>query len=101
MNYQTIVNLLDKTLNQLSKFRTGNWAEINEESQGMNNINSQITFKPSILKSSSCDFSYAYILLSGIITIAEAKDDAAARQANKRNKGVIFKNCAYKQYTNI
>ena len=36
----------------------------------------------------------AYILVKGAITITSAGDDAAARQADDRNKGVIFKNCA-------
>ena len=47
-----------------------------------------------MLKSSLCDYSDAYILLKGKITITGAGDDAAARQANKRDKGVEFKNCA-------
>ena len=47
-----------------------------------------------MLKSSLCDYSDAYILVKGKITIAGAGNDAAARQADERNKGVIFKNCA-------
>ena len=47
-----------------------------------------------MLKSSLCDHRGAYILVKGRITIAGAGDDAAARQADERNKGVIFKNCA-------
>ena len=47
-----------------------------------------------MLKSSLCDYSEAYILVKGTITITEAGDDAAARQADERDKGVIFKNCA-------
>ena len=31
MEYQTIINLLDNTANQPSKFRTRNWDEINNE----------------------------------------------------------------------
>ena len=30
MEYQKIINLLDDTTNQLSKFRTRNWVEIND-----------------------------------------------------------------------
>ena len=33
-------------------------------------------------------------MVKGTITIAGAGDDAAARQADERNKGVVFKNCA-------
>ena len=46
------------------------------------------------LKSSLCDISDAYILVKGKITIKGAGDDAAARQADERDKGVAFKNCA-------
>ena len=34
------------------------------------------------------------MLVKGTITITGAGNDAAARQADERNKGVIFKNCA-------
>ena len=47
-----------------------------------------------MLKSSLCDYSDAYILVKGTITIAGAGADAAARQADERGKGVAFKNCA-------
>ena len=30
MEYQKIINLLDNTSNQASKFRTKNWVEIND-----------------------------------------------------------------------
>ena len=30
MKYQKIINLLDNTSNQASKFRTKNWVEIND-----------------------------------------------------------------------
>ena len=32
MEYQKIINLLENKSNQLSKFRTKNWIEINEQS---------------------------------------------------------------------
>ena len=95
MEYQKIANLLDDNkLNQPSKFKTKNWVEINDESRGTYNVNSQIKFKTTMLKSSLCDYSDAYILVKGTITIAGAGADAAARQTDKRDKGVIFKNCA-------
>ena len=95
MEYQKIANLIDdNTLNQPSKFRTRNWVEINDESRGAYNVNSQIKFKTTMLKSSLFDYSGAYILVKGKITIAGAGADAAARQADERDKGVIFKNCA-------
>ena len=94
MEYQKIANLIDDTSNKPSKFRTKNWVEINDESRGTYNVNSQIKFKTTMLKSSLCDYSDAYILVKGRITISGAGDDAAARQADERDKGVAFKNCA-------
>ena len=37
MEYQKIINLLDDTTNRPSKFRTRDWVEINDESQGVYN----------------------------------------------------------------
>ena len=93
MEYQKIANLIDDRLNQPPKFRTKNWVEINDESRGQYNANSQIKFKTTMLKSSLCDYSDAYILVKGTITINGAGADAAARQADERDKGVAFKNC--------
>ena len=42
-------------------------------------------------KSSGFDYSDAYICVKGRITITGAGDNAAERQGNERNKGVIFK----------
>ena len=94
MEYQKIANLIDDTSNQPSKFRTRNWVEINDESRGAYNVNSQIKFKTTMLKSSLCDYSDAYILVKGTITINGRGADAAARQADERDKDVSFKNCA-------
>ena len=47
-----------------------------------------------MLKSSLCDYSNAYILVKGKITITGAGANAAARQADERDKSVAFKNCA-------
>ena len=47
-----------------------------------------------MLKSNLCDYADAYILVNGTITITGAGNDAAARQADERDKGVTFKNCA-------
>ena len=94
MEYQKTVNLLDNSANHLSEFRRKNWIEINDESRGVCNVNSNIRFKTKMLKSSLCDCSDAHILLKGRITFTGPGADATARQVNERDKGVIFKNCA-------
>ena len=53
----------------------------------------KIEFKASMLKSSLCDYSDAYILVIGTITIDEEGDDDASKQADEGNKKVIFNNC--------
>ena len=47
-----------------------------------------------MLKSSLCDYSDAYIFAKRKITITEEGDNAAARQADERDEGVAFRNCA-------
>ena len=89
MEYQKIVNLLDNgaTLNasnQPSKFRTKNWVEINAESRGTYSVNRKIDFKGSLLSSSLCDYSDAYILVKGNVSVNNA--GAADAEANNTNK---------------
>ena len=62
--------MFDNTPNQPTKFRTKNWVEVNYDSRRMYNINSQIKFKTSTLRSSLCDYSDAYILVKGTVTVA-------------------------------
>ena len=106
MEYQKIVNLLDSASNQLSKFRTRNWVEINDESRGTYTSN-DIKFKITMLRSNLCDYADAYILVKETITITgnagpEPNPDTprtaaqliAARRADERDKGVTFKNSA-------
>ena len=63
MEYQKILNLLDDGSNQPSKFRTNNWIERNDQSRGVYNFNSDARFETTMLKSSLCDYSDAYILV--------------------------------------
>ena len=71
-----------------------NWVEINDESRRTYNVNSQIKFKTTMLKSSLCDYSDAYIHVKEKITITGEGDNEAARHTGERNKGVALKNCA-------
>ena len=52
MEYQILINFLDNTSEQLPKFRTKSWIEINYQSRGVYNINSDIRFKTAMLKPS-------------------------------------------------
>ena len=76
MEYQKLINLLDNTPYQLTKFRTQNWVETNDYAWGTYNTNCQIKFQTSNFK------------------IHGAGADGAAKRLDEKNKGVIFKNCA-------
>ena len=92
MEYQKIANLLDNEKNQPSKFRTRNWIQINNESRGTQPLNNPIKFKTPMLGSCLCDYTDAYILVKGNITVNNtAAEGAAATNAAKK---VIFKNCS-------
>ena len=102
MEYQKIANLLESTSDNLSKFTTRNWVEINDELGG-NYANSDIRLKTAMLRSNLCDYANSYILVKGAKTITgnagppAGRTEAqllAARQQDERNKGVTFKNCA-------
>ena len=84
MEYQKIANLLDSASNKPSKFRTRNWVEINDDIRGAYSPNKQIRFKTAMLRSSLCDYSDAYILVTGNIIVNNTIT----------NKKVIFKNSA-------
>ena len=92
MEYQKIMHLLNDGSNKPSKFRTRNWVEINDEGRGTCSHNKQIKFKTSMLTSSLCDDSDAYILVKGNRTVNNAAGAGAA--TNNTNKKVIFKICA-------
>ena len=92
MEYQKIANLLNDGSNKPSTFRTRNWVEINDDVRGISFPNKQIRFKTTMLRSSLCDYSDAYILVKGNITVNNTAADGAA--ANNTNKKVIFENCA-------
>ena len=92
MECQKIANLIDDASNQPSKFKTKNWVEINYESRGTYNVNNHIKLKTTMLESSLCDYSDAYILVIGTITVNNTT--ATGADANNTNKNVIFKNCA-------
>ena len=64
MEYQKIINLLDNAPNRPTKFKTKDCVEINDDTRGMYNTNSQFEFKTSMLKSGLCDYSDTYILVS-------------------------------------
>ena len=89
METQKIINLLNGSDNENSKFATKKWYIIDSESKGNYSHENPIKFLTNSLESNLCDYSDAYILVTGNINITSGDD----------NTKVAFKNCApFKKY---
>ena len=84
METQKIVNLLNGSDNENSKFATKKWYVIDSESKGNYSHENPIKFLTSSLESSLFDYSDAYVLVKGNITVV----------GGEANTKVAFKNCA-------
>ena len=83
METQKIVNLLNGSDNDNSKFATKKWYIIDSETKSYYFTDNEIKFLTSSLESNLCDYSDAYILVTGNINITGGND----------NIKVAFKNC--------
>ena len=84
METQKIVNLLNGSDNENSKFATKKWYIIDNESKGNYSHHNPIKFLTKSIESSLCDYSDAYVLVTGNIAVVGANN----------NTKVAFKNCA-------
>ena len=86
MEFQKIAILFDTTLGDkdLPRFVTKKWIEVYDQSGGNYNVNKEIRIKTSMLRSDLCDYSDAYIVVKGTITIVRPNNA-------KRNKSAAFK----------
>ena len=89
METQKIINLLNKNDVESRKFTTRKWYVINDTNNrdygGLNNNNpSTVKFETKVRKPNFCDYSDAYILVTGTISVVGGND----------NNKVAFKNCA-------
>ena len=90
MEYQKITNLLGTTLDEIPRFITKKWVEVHDQSGSADDRykpNKQIRFKTSMLRSDLCDFSDAYIVVKGTITVTNPDN-------NVYDKKLAFKNNA-------
>ena len=84
METQKIINLLNDSSNEESKFATKKWYVIDSQTtKGKYKQGDTIKFETETIKSSLCDYSDALILVTGKITVT-ANDNA----------DVALKNCA-------
>ena len=88
METQKIINLLNVSDDENSKFATKKWYIIDNEANGNYSKDEEIKFLIRSKESSLCDYSDAYTLVTGNIT---ATPNNAITQ-------VTFKNCAPFEY---
>ena len=97
MEYDKINNLLlseDNESEKLSKFVTSEYVRVNSLSNTYNE-NKSIRFKTPMLRSNLCDYSDAYTLVKGTITVtAPEVNNNANNMRDKRNRPIILKNNA-------
>ena len=97
MEYNKINNLLlseDNESEKLSKFVTREYVRVNSLSNTYNE-NKSIRFKTPMLRSNLCDYSDAYVLVKGRITVtAPGANNGANNIRDESNRPVILKNNA-------
>ena len=71
MEFEKTVNFLDTTSDNkdLPRFVSKKWVEVYDQSEWNCNVNKKIRIKTSMLRSDLCDFSDAYIVVKGTITV--------------------------------
>ena len=92
MEYQKITNLLGTTPNEMPRFITKKWVEVHDQSGSADDRykpSKQIRFKTSMLRSDLCDFSDAYIVVKGDITLTKTP---ARVFIDTRNRVLVLKN---------
>ena len=73
MEYQKITNLLGNTSDKVPRFITRKWIEVHDQSGNAGNRynpDKQIRFKTSVLRSDLFDYSDAYIVVKGNVTVS-------------------------------
>ena len=112
MEFQKLVNFLDTTSDDkdLPRFVTKKWIEVYDQSEGNYNVNKEIRIKTSMLRSDLCDFSDAYIVVKGTITVTkktftaddiEAPNNTAANATatNTASNNVLNEKCWFLKIT--
>ena len=77
METQKIINLLNNSSNEESKFGTKKWyVTESETTKGKCKRGDTIKFETETIKSSPCDYSYAFVLVTRNITVNAAAHSA-------------------------
>ena len=83
MEIQKIVNLFDSSEKEVPKFATKKWYVIDSDSKGSYSHHDPVKILTKSIESSLCDYSDAYVLITGDITVTgtiDAADDYPLQQ---------------------
>ena len=96
MEYQKATNLLgNNTSDKVPRFITKIWIEVHDQPGQTYNTDKQIRFKTSMVRSDLCDYSDAYIVVKGKITVTNANNDAYDKKLAFKNNAP-FTSCILK-----
>ena len=98
MEYQKITNLLGNIPDKVPRLITKKWIDVHGQSgiaEDRYKPNKQIRFKTTMLRSDSCDFSGAYIIVTGIIIVTAPDNNAYDKKLAFKNNAP-FNNCIAK-----
>ena len=88
MEAQKIINILEESDDDILKFATGKWYIINDQNNGIygkgDENDSTIKLNTEVIKPNLCDYSDAYILVTGNIAVVNGN----------QNTLFSFKNCS-------
>ena len=79
MEYQKITNLLATTLDEIHGFITKKWVKVHDQSGNADDRykpNKQIGFKTSMPRPDLCNYSDAYIVVKGTITVTDPDNNS-------------------------
>ena len=88
IEYQKITSKLGTTYDNVPRFITKKWIEVQDElgnAEDRYNPSKQIRFKTSMLRSDLCDFSDAYIVVKGTITVTNPDNNAYDKKLTFKN----------------
>ena len=90
MEYQKITDLLGATIDEVPRFIINKLVKVYDQSGSADDgykSNKQIRLKTSMLKSDLCDYSDAYVIVKGEVTVA-------GENSSRKNRPLTFKNNA-------
>ena len=96
MEFNKINNLLGQAHDEVPRFITKKWIEVQSQSGNTYNTSKPIRFKTSVLRSDLCDYSDAYVWVKGTITVTDPNNNANFDRRLRLKNDAPFISCISK-----